>query len=131
MITQYTAASLVSQNKMLSHPSSVDSIPVSADKEDIVSMGMNSSLKARQIVRNIESVVAIELLCAFQGLDFIKEYRTSPPLRNVVSEIRRNVDILTQDRSTSEDIKKIVKLIRQNSLAARVKPQVTLIPWID
>ncbi|MHA1729100.1 MAG: histidine ammonia-lyase [Promethearchaeota archaeon] len=130
MLAQYTAAALVSQNKMLAHPSSVDSIPVSADKEDHVSMGMNSALKCMQIVENIENVISIEFLCASQGLEFITENKTSPPLQNVISEIRRNVPPLEQDRSISEDIKNIRKLIKQNSLVARVKPH-KLISWIE
>lgn len=129
MITQYTAAALVSQNKILAHPASVDSIPVSADKEDHVSMGMNAALKLRQIVGNIVNIISIEFLCASQGLEFITEFKTSPPLRNVLIEIRRNVEFIAQDRSTSADIKKIRKLIEQNSLVAKSKPQMTPIQW--
>jgi len=129
MITQYTAAALVSQNKILAHPASLDSIPVSADKEDHVSMGMNAALKLRQIVENVVNIISIELLCATQGLDFITEFETSPPLRNVLIEIRRNVESIDQDRSTSPDIKKIRKLIEQNSLVAKTKPQMVPVQW--
>ena len=71
MIAQYTAASLVSENKVLSHPACVDSIPTSANKEDHVPMGSISARKCRDIVKNTEYVVAIELLCAAQALDQI------------------------------------------------------------
>ncbi len=73
MITQYAAAALVSENKVLAHPASVDSIPTSANQEDHVSMGTISAFKAAEIIANVRNVLAIELLCASQGLDFIKE----------------------------------------------------------
>jgi len=70
MMAQYTAAALVSENKTLAHPDSVDSIPTSANQEDHVSMSMNAALHAREIVKNVEQVVGIEMLCAAQALDF-------------------------------------------------------------
>ncbi|HEM62618.1 MAG TPA: histidine ammonia-lyase, partial [Chloroflexi bacterium] len=70
MMAQYTAAALVSDNKTLAHPDSVDSIPTSADQEDHVSMSMNAARHAREIVKNVEQIVAIEMLCAAQALDF-------------------------------------------------------------
>jgi len=69
MIAQYTAAAIVSENKVLAHPASVDSIPTSANQEDHVSMGTISARKARTIMHNLRRVLAIELLCAAQGLD--------------------------------------------------------------
>lgn len=72
MIAQYTAASLVSENKVLCHPTSVDSIPVSAGQEDHVSMGMIAAMKAAKVVENTESIIAIEFLCGCQALDFWK-----------------------------------------------------------
>ncbi|MDH4209253.1 MAG: aromatic amino acid lyase, partial [Anaerolineae bacterium] len=70
MMAQYTAAALVSENKTLAHPDSVDSIPTSANQEDHVSMSMNAALHAREIVRNVQQIVGIEMLCAAQALDF-------------------------------------------------------------
>src|SRR5690606_13362134 len=70
MIIQYTAASLVSENKVLAHPSCVDSTPTSAGQEDHVSMGTTSARKARTVLGNLEHVLAVEFLCAAQGLDF-------------------------------------------------------------
>src|SRR6202011_659040 len=69
MVAQYTAAALVSENKSLAHPASVDSIPTSANQEDHVSMGTISARKAREIMKNVRNVLAIALMCACQGLD--------------------------------------------------------------
>ncbi|MFX1513616.1 MAG: histidine ammonia-lyase, partial [Promethearchaeota archaeon] len=98
MIAQYTAAALVSQNKTYATPSSVDSIPVSADKEDHVSMGMNAALKVRKILDNLEHIIAIELLCAAQGLEFSAPLKTSLPLQAVIKLIRQRIPPLTEDR---------------------------------
>src|SRR5207237_2872278 len=73
MIVQYTAAALCTENKILAHPASVDTIPSSANVEDHVSMGMTAALKLRQVAENLETVLALELLCAAQGLDFRKK----------------------------------------------------------
>jgi histidine ammonia-lyase len=71
MIAQYTAAALVSENKVLAHPASVDSIPTSANKEDHVSMGTIAARKRRTIVEHAETVIAIELLCGYQAVDLL------------------------------------------------------------
>jgi histidine ammonia-lyase len=73
MITQYTAAALATENKVLAHPASVDTIPTSANVEDHVSMGVTAALKIRQILDNVENILAIELLAASQGVDFRRE----------------------------------------------------------
>lgn len=73
MITQYTAAALATENKVLAHPASVDTIPTSANVEDHVSMGLTAGLKLRQINDNVERILAIELLAAAQGIDFRKQ----------------------------------------------------------
>ncbi len=127
MIAQYTAAALVSQNKTLSHPSSVDSIPVSADKEDHVSMGMNAALKANNILHNLEDIICIELLCSTQGLEFIQEYKTSIPLQKVVLEIRKIVKPIEQDRSTSADLVNFKKLLNERKLIEVIKSYVSII----
>jgi histidine ammonia-lyase len=74
MITQYTAAALATENKVLAHPASVDTIPTSANVEDHVSMGCTAALKTLQILTNVEHILAIELLAAAQGIDFRKEF---------------------------------------------------------
>ena len=73
MITQYTAAALATENKVLAHPASVDTIPTSANVEDHVSMGCTAALQTRQIISNVEQILAIELLAAAQGVDFRKQ----------------------------------------------------------
>jgi histidine ammonia-lyase len=78
MITQYTAAALATENKILAHPASVDTIPTSANVEDHVSMGNTACLKTRQILDNVEHILSIELLAAAQGIDFRREIQGSP-----------------------------------------------------
>jgi histidine ammonia-lyase len=73
MITQYTAAALATENKVLAHPASVDTIPTSANVEDHVSMGVTAALQTRQIIDNVEYILAIELMAAAQGIDFRKK----------------------------------------------------------
>jgi histidine ammonia-lyase len=107
MICQYTAAALVSENKVLAHPSCVDSIPTGANQEDHVSMAMNAALHARQIVRNAANVVAIELLVAAQALDCRKAIQPEAPglgVRIAWDAIRRQSSRLGSDRSLSEDV---------------------------
>ncbi len=127
MITQYTAAALVSQNKTYATPSSVDSIPVSANKEDHVSMGMNAALKVQKILDNLEHIIAIELLCAAQGLEYSAPLKTSVPLQAVIKQIRQRVPPLTEDRVLHPDILAIKKLIQQDLLTDAVIPYVSLI----
>lgn len=105
MIVQYAAASIVSENKTLAHPASVDSIPTSADKEDHVSMGAWSARKALMIVSNVRRVIAMELLCACQGLDLIRPLKSSVPLEKIRKEVRKLVPFYSKDRSPSQDLK--------------------------
>src|SRR4030042_2833545 len=85
MIVQVSPAALASENKILSHPASVDSIPTSADKEDFVSMGPIAARKARDIVKNVENILAMELLCASQGLEFLLPLK---PGRRIIEDYR-------------------------------------------
>ncbi|MCP4114105.1 MAG: histidine ammonia-lyase [Desulfobacteraceae bacterium] len=121
MIAQYTAASLVSENKVLSHPASVDSIPTSANKEDHVSMGTIAARKARQIVENTENVIAIELLSAAQGLDLFTNVKPGKGTRAAYDLIRRHVEHLKEDRVLATDIGVVRKLIRDGSILAAVE----------
>jgi len=107
MATQYLAASLVSENKILAHPASSDSIPGNAGIEDFVSMGMTSALKLKQIVRNVKTVLAIELIASAQAVDLRNGKGTSKTYK----EIRKVVPFLDRDRIVSEDIQKSVNLI--------------------
>jgi histidine ammonia-lyase len=124
MIIQYTAASLVSENKVLAHPSCVDSIPTSAGQEDHVSMGTTSARKARTVLENAEHVLAVELLCAAQGLDFRAPLRPGPGVAAAHAAIRQRVDHLGADRYAREDIDRMVAMIRDGSLLAAVEAAV-------
>lgn len=124
MIVQVAAASLVSENKILSHPASVDSIPTSADKEDHVSMGTIAARKLGQIVRNAENIAAMELLCATQALDLLGGLKPSAAVKAAYDVIREDVPFAEKDRVFSKDIEKIKKLIRSNKLMDAIKNSV-------
>jgi histidine ammonia-lyase len=121
MIAQYTAAALVSENKVLSHPASVDSIPTSANKEDHVSMGTIAARKARQIVENTENVIAIELMSAAQGLDLFTNLKPGKGTRAAYDLIRNHVDHLEADRILATDIGVVRNLVRDGSILAAVE----------
>ena len=124
MIAQYTAAALVSENKILSHPASVDSIPTSANKEDHVSMGTIAARKAREIVRNAENVVAIELLCAAQALDVFTNMKPGEGTQAAYEVIRGKVSRLDEDRVLSTDIEAVKKLMKSGEILAVVEARV-------
>ncbi len=111
MIAQVTMAALASENKYLSHPASVDSIPTSTDKEDHVSMGVTSGRKLMEVLENSKTCLAIELLCNSQGIEFLRPLKTTGPLENVMRLIRNHVDPITEDRVFAYDIEKINALI--------------------
>jgi len=115
MIAQYTAASLVSENKVLAHPASVDSIPTSANQEDHVSMGMASCIKAMQILKNVKAVIAIEYLTSAQGLEF-KKYSMGKGTSIVYEKIREKVKPLEKDRPLYKDINEIISMIEKNEI---------------
>lgn len=106
MIPQYTAASIVSQNKQLSTPASVDSIVSSNGQEDHVSMGANSATKLLKVVENLNSVLAIELFNASQAIHFREPAKTSEKLDKVIQSFRKEVPVLTEDRTMAPYIKK-------------------------
>jgi histidine ammonia-lyase len=124
MIAQYTAASLVSENKILSHPACVDSIPTSANKEDHVSMGTISARKGREVVKNTEHVIAIELLCAAQALDLFTNMKPGEGTLAAYRVIRDAVPHLERDRMLSPDILKVVRLIQEGFLLEAVENKV-------
>lgn len=121
MIVQVAAASLVSENKVLSHPASVDSIPTSADKEDHVSMGVTAARKARQILSNSKNVLSMEFLCAAQGIDFHKPLRAGVGPQAAFEAIRKNVRFAAEDRAFHVDIEAIREMIDDNSLLESVE----------
>ncbi|MBL7959611.1 histidine ammonia-lyase [bacterium] len=120
MIAQYAAAALVSENKSLCHPSSVDSIPTSANKEDHVSMGTIGARKCLQIIENVEAILAIEWLCASQAGDFRKPVDFAPRTRRAHVLLRQHVPSLDKDRVTSHDIQIATELLRKKSLVEEV-----------
>lgn len=97
MIAQVAAVSLIAENNVLAHPASVTNLPTSANKEDHVSMGMTSALKFAQIVKNVETIIAIELLCAAQGLEFVKPLKPGPKLAAAYEAIREKVPAIDRD----------------------------------
>lgn len=107
MIAQYTTAALISENKVLSHPASVDSIPTSADQEDHVSFGMTSAKKCRTIINNVEQVLSIELMCAAQALDFRKPLNAGEGSRVSHKNIRKVISHLETDRVLYKDLEKV------------------------
>ncbi len=121
MIAQYTAASLVSENKCLSHPASVDSIPTSANKEDHVSMGTISARKCRDIIRNSEYVIAIELLCAAQALDMFTNMKPGEGTLAAYRAIRETISHLDQDRVISNDIEAMVRRMKEDDFLGSVE----------
>jgi histidine ammonia-lyase len=121
MIAQVTAAALVSENKTLAHPACVDSIPTSANKEDFVSMGAFAALKAREVVGNVLRVVAIELLCGAQGLEFRDGLRPGLGVAAAHDFIRRTVPSLGEDRPQTRDIEAIAEMVRDGSLIENVE----------
>ncbi len=121
MVAQYTAAALVSENKILSHPASVDSITSSANQEDHVSMGAIAGTHARTILKNTSNVIAIELLCAAQALDFHHPLKTSKALEIVYDQIREVTPTLKKDRVLHKDIEKINNLIDDKTIINKVE----------
>ena len=117
MIGQVTAAALVVESRILSHPACVDSIPSSAGREDHVSMGMTAALKARQVVDHVKTVLAIELLVAAQALDFRKELgKAGKSVQQAWELIRETVPFMEEDRELHRDIQAIVGLIDSGKL---------------
>jgi len=112
MITQYTAASIVSLNKSLAMPSSTDSIPSCQDQEDHVSMGANAAIKLYKVVLNTERVLAIELFNAMQALDFRQPLRSSPKIMEIYDEYRKVVPFILNDEIMYPYIERSIEFIR-------------------
>lgn len=111
MIPQYTAAGIVSENKQLCTPASVDSISSSNNQEDHVSMGANAATKCKRVVDNLEKVLAIELMTAVQALEFRKPMKTSPSLEKIVTAFRHEISFNTADRVLHDDMVKSLRFI--------------------
>ncbi|HEY6484395.1 MAG TPA: histidine ammonia-lyase [Steroidobacteraceae bacterium] len=118
MMAQVTAAALVAENRMLSHPASIDSIPTSANQEDHVSMATHGARRLLSMTTNAAHVIAIEFLAACQGIDFRRPLRTSPPLQTAHAAMRARVPFATEDRLLADDIELAGSVIRTPAIQA-------------
>jgi len=116
MILQYTSAALASENKNNCMPASADSIPTSLGQEDHVSMGSIGCRKALKVANNIEKILAIEMLCAAQAMDFKRPLKSSKILDSVHNVIRSRIDHVTEDRIFAKDIKEAISIIKSKEL---------------
>ena len=121
MLAQYTAAALVSENKALSHPASVDSIPTSANKEDHVSMGTIAARKTKMILENLQYVIAIELLCGAQAMDLFTNLKPGKGTLAAYKILRKNVTHMERDRELAPDIEKVAKLMGDDDILHSVE----------
>ena len=121
MMAQVTAAALASENKVLAHPASVDSITTSGNKEDYVSMGMTAAIKLKKIVENTRNVLAIEAIAAAQALDFLAPLKPSQRAQQAVTAIRKVCPTVEQDRSMSADFARVAEVIARGEIAGALK----------
>jgi len=121
MIVQYVAAGYASDNKVLAHPASADSIPTSANQEDFVPMGMSAALKARQSLENAARVVALEFLAAAQGLEFLQPLRAGVGPRAAHAFVRSQIPALVDDRSLAPDANRILEMMATGGLLKAVE----------
>ena len=118
---QVTAAALTSACKVLAHPASVDSIPTSGNREDHVSMGMGAALKLKQVLANLRKILAIELLCASQGIDFLCPLQPGVGGKRTHALVRSVSPALQKDRSLAPDIELLEDMIERKRFAAILK----------
>jgi histidine ammonia-lyase len=116
MMPQVTAASLASENKVLAHPASADSITTSGNKEDYVSMGMTAAIKLKRVVANTANVLAIEACAAAQAIDFLAPLKTSPPLQHAHAAIRKVSAKIEQDRVFATEFAKLAELVKSGGI---------------
>eukprot|EP00040_Diaphanoeca_grandis_P000648 m.16109 g.16109 ORF g.16109 m.16109 type:complete len:560 (+) comp10882_c0_seq2:276-1955(+) len=123
MIAHCTAAALASENKVLCHPASVDTISTSGAKEDHVSMGGFAAHKSIQVVDNVETIIAIEILAACQGMEFFRPHKTTEPLERLYDLVRTHVKPLKKDRYMAEDLEAVKELIKTQAIVKTVMPE--------
>lgn len=116
MIAEVTTAALMSENKHLANPCVTDSTPTSANQEDHVSMAAHGARRLGQMVKNLENILGVELLCAAQGIEFRSPLKTSKPLANVITTVRNNIPKLEDDRYLAPDLKLAADLINQGKI---------------
>jgi histidine ammonia-lyase len=121
MMPQVTAAALVSENKILAHPASVDSITTSGNKEDFVSMGMTASLKLKHIIDNTRNAMAIEAMAAAQALDFVAPLKTGKRGLAAHAAIRSVCATMDKDRVMYQDFARIAELIASGKVAEALR----------
>jgi histidine ammonia-lyase len=121
MILQYTAAALVSENKVLAHPASCDSIPVSADQEDHVSMGATSAIKAKEVLANAADVLGAAAIVVAQAAGLAPGEPPAPSTQGLVEALRAEVPFWSEDRYASPDLRAASRLVREGSLLAGVE----------
>lgn len=126
MIAQYTAAALVSENKTLAHPASVDSIPTSANQEDHNSMGSIAARKCFDILGNVQKVIAIEILTSCQGIEFLLPLKCGKGTGAAYNFVRKYVEPVNEDRILYPEIEKVIKMIENGSLLKEVETFVSL-----
>jgi len=118
---QVTAAALVSENKILAHPASADSITTSGNKEDYVSMGMAGALKLQRVITNTRNVLAIEALAAAQALDILAPLKPSKRAQQALSAIRKVAKMMDHDRSLAPDMARVAEVIGRGGIAEALK----------
>jgi histidine ammonia-lyase len=124
MIVHVTAAALASENKSLAHPASVDSLPTSANQEDHVSMATFAARRLQQMLRNTEYIVAIELLSAAQGIEFLRPLQSSPVLEGILELVRSVSPAMMVDRSLAPDMELVRGLITQGRVGLAGETQI-------
>ena len=124
MVAQVSAASLVSEAKLLASPATVDSIPTSGGKEDFVSMGWLAAIKAAQIVDRLAAILALEFLCAAQGLDFLLPLKPGRGVRKAYEVLRSHVTHLTGDRVLRHDLDRVLPFLEDGTLLDAVEAAV-------
>lgn len=125
MIVHVTAAALASENKSLAHPASVDSLPTSANQEDHVSMATFAARRLQAMLRNTEYIVAIELLAAAQGIDFLRPLKSSVVLEGVLRLVRQASPSMMQDRSLAPDIERVCQLVADGRIGMAGESEIT------
>lgn len=116
MLTQYTAGALCCESRILSHPAATGSIPAAADQEDFVSMGMTTALKMKQILKNAQAVLGIELMAAAQAIDFRRPLRAGAGVEAAYETIRKQVAFLDEDRPLHDDINRMASLVESGEI---------------
>lgn len=124
MLTQYTAGSLVCENRVLSHPAATGSIPAAADQEDFVSMGMTTAIKTRQIIDNAQAVLAIELMAGAQALDFREPLKPGKGVHAAYDVVRKHVKHLEEDRPLFDDINTLTMVVKEGEIIGEVEKAV-------